>query len=526
MRIGFSSLYSWRPHVEHLHYLAGLVRDAGHEVAFLTCDADLPACYNRALKPHRNGWAECTKCRAGGIRSFTGQGVASIGQFAGGPVPAPGLAREWARSSASTLGRFESDADFESPEFHALVDRLEPAVSVAYAAARRWIEREQLDAVCLFNGRMDATRAILEACRDAGIRCATVERTWFGDGLQILPDENCLGLRAVDTMMARWKDTPLTHEQARLSIGHVASRFLRTNSKEWRAYNVAAKTTPWPVPGGRRRLLLVPGSRNEVWGHSDWLPHWPSRTDAFEAVIRHLGLSAADVLLRCHPNWGERIGVESGVRSERHYTAWAQAQGIHVIGSTDTTSTLGLIEQADAVVVCGGSAALEAGILGKQVIAVTPSVYQRAGFQSSAYSPQQLQELRFNCELSEADQTRERARIARQTLRFCYTMVHRIPQFVPQVHCITTTRYEYREGADPQRLIRLLRSGELEPDDPHAANDAAAEDAVLALVARRAWGELLAAPTAASDAPRRDVSRRWMFRAIDRVRDAMPRGDL
>jgi hypothetical protein len=526
MRIGFSSIYAWRPHVEHLHYLAGLARDAGHEVRFLTCDADLDTCYTKELRPERSHAMHCARCRIGGLRSFEGRDVHSIGCLADDRVALPAQASEWSRSSASTLGRFESDADFASDGFLALAQRLDGPTRRAYGAAQRWIERERLDALCLFNGRMDATRAVLEAAQTAGVPFVSVERTWFGDGLQLLPGENCLGLRSVDAMMREWRDRPLTHGQALRAASHAASRFLRRNGKEWRAYNLLAKKTDWPVAQARRRLLLVPGSRNEVWGHPDRDGYWPVATAAFDALMDHLRLSPTDVVLRCHPNWSERIGSADGSKAERLYTEWASRRGIHCIASNDPTSTLGLIELSDAIVVCGGSAALEAGLLGKQVIAMAPSIYQQAGFQSDGGSPAELGKLELHTELADTVRTRHAEHIARQTLRFAHTMVYRAPQFVDQVRCISTTHYEYREGGDLMRLPELLSSGVLQADDADYASDTAGEDEVLALIAARDWNTLLEAAPVPVAAPRRTVQRRWLLRPIDSLRDALPRGDL
>lgn len=526
MRIGFSSIYSWRPHVEHLHYLAELAREAGHEVSFLTCDSDLASCYTKELRPTRSDALHCARCRIGGLRSYASRGVHGIGRLADDQLALPAMASEWSLSSASTLGRFESDADFASAEFQTLARRLDGPTRRAYGAARRWIESERLDALCLFNGRMDATRAVLEAARGAGVPFVSVERTWFGDGLQLLPGENCLGLRGVDAMMRDWRCQPLTRAQALRAASQVASRFLRRNAKEWRAYNLSARTTGWPVERARRRVLLVPGSRNEVWGHPDWQPQWPEHTAAFDALMDHLGLDANDVVLRCHPNWGERIGAADGSKAERYYTDWAARRGIHCIASTDATSTLGLIELSDAIVVCGGSAALEAGVLGKQVIAVAPSVYRQAGFQSDADSPGALRGLVLHATLDDVTHARHAAHVARQTLRFAHTMVYRLPQYVEQVRCVTTTRYEYFEGADPARLPDLLRSGVLQADDACRAIDAAGEDEVLALIAARQWHALLDSAPAPAPAPRRSVQRRWLLRPVDRLREALPRGDL
>ena len=53
LRVGFATVYAWRPHVEHLMFLAGLAKQAGHETFFLACDADLPACYTREIRDVR-----------------------------------------------------------------------------------------------------------------------------------------------------------------------------------------------------------------------------------------------------------------------------------------------------------------------------------------------------------------------------------------------------------------------------------------------------------------------------------------
>lgn len=521
LRIGFATIYSWRPHVEHAYFLAKLVERAGHEAHFLTCDGDLPTCYTREMRD-RPAWRECLQCRAGGLRSYTNRNVTSIG----GSAPhdaAPALA-EWAYSSASTLGRFESDADYAGPEFKALVARLQPSVQMSYQAARAWIRDQRLDAVCVFNGRMDATRAIFEAARSLGVRVVSQERTWFSDGLQLYPEESCLGLASVHRLIGQWRDRPLTGPQAQQAATYMARRFLRRNGNEWRAYNVNATAAVWPVQGGRRKILLIPSSRNEVWGHPDWNSGWPDSLAAYDALIEHLGLQPADLLLRCHPNWGEKIGTQGGEYSERHYVDWAKRRGIHVIASTDNTSTLGLIEQCDAIIVANGSAALEAGTLGKQIISIAPSIYQEAGFRDPAVQPHQLGALRLHADLDEAELARRRESIPRLTLRFAYTMVHRVPQYTRYVRAETTTRFKYDMSADPQRFIDLLRSGELRADDEEWADDLGAEDEVLQRITRREWAELLDVPEP-GNRHYESLRRRLMFRPVESLRHRMPLGD-
>jgi hypothetical protein len=526
MRIGFASIYSWRPHVEHLTYLASLARDAGHEVHFLTCDANFSTCYSRALRPQIPPWVHCAACRLGGVRSFTKQSVTSIGDLQPNLSDAPSRALEWSESSAATLGRFETDEEFSSNEFLLKARGVEPTVRLSYSAARHWIDRHQLEAMCVFNGRMDATRGVLEAARSAGIPFVTMERTWFGDGLHLVPNENCLSVKSIDAMMTQWRDVPLNRTQALRAARHAASRFLRINSNEWRAYNVSARSEPWPVSGQNYKILLTPGSRTETWGHPDLAMSWPELTAAFDAIIDRLRLKATDVVLRCHPIWSEKIGLRDGSMSERYYTDWANRRGIHVIPSGDTTSTLNLIGLADAVVVCGGSAGLDAGILGKQVIGVVPSNYQQAGFQTRVYSADEVADLRLVANLGRQERLTESERIRRLSLRYCYTMVYRFAQFVPYVRALTTTRYEYYEGADVDRLTRLLATGAIEADDRESSAGCAGEESVLSMIAEGEWAEILAAVPARIDTARRPLRRRRIFRPLDHVRPVFPRGDL
>lgn len=523
MRIGFASIYSWRPHVEHLHYLASLVKAEGHETEYLTCDGDLPTCYTRELRNIRPGWQECLMCRAGGVRSYESEKICSIGELARDPAPLPEDLANWGLSSASSLGRFETEADFSSPDFHALVERLHPAIEKSFTAACNWIDRRQLGAIVVFNGRMDATRAIFEAAKKKGIPVATLERTWFGDGIQILPEEGCLGLKSVDRLVSFWADKPLTQSQARKAAHHIASRFLHRNQNEWRTYNINAETNPWPAEG-KRKILLVPGSINEIWGYPEWGSGWNHPTDAYDALIDHFSLKPDDLVLRCHPNWGEKIGKTDGRMAEEYYLQWARKRGILAIRSTENVSTLGLIEQADAVVVASGSSALEAGVLGKQVIGVAGANYQKAGIRDSACNESELKLLKLWINLPESVKQELTSRVRRNTMRFAYTMTYRIPQYVDYVKCINPTQYVYKSGAVGQRLIDMLKSGVLISDDGECAETEQEETAVLELIEQRRWEDLLG-PAGKITSSHYSIKRRFPFLGLDAIRSCMRHGD-
>lgn len=525
MRIGFSSIYSWRPHVEHTYYLASLVQQAGHEVRFLTCDADLPTCYTRELRD-RSSWRECVQCRMGGIRSYSDKYVSSIGECLGANQGVVETPNEWAYSSASTLGRFESHEDYLNRDFTTLVDKIKPVVSLSYQAARNWILREKLDAICVFNGRIDATRAIFEAAKSLNVPVVSHERTWFGDGIQLFPGEHCLGLSSVWKMVDQWKDKPLTRQQAFKAASLVAKRFLKQNQTEWRAYNVQAIEEDWPVKLARHKFLILPSSTNETWGHPDWTSGWNEPLDAFDAIIEKLSLKPDDLVMRCHPNWAEKIGKRDGALPQAYYSEWARKRGIHCIMSHERASTMHLIRQCDVIIVAAGTAALEGGVLGKPVISISPSNYHRAGFTLNIHHSDEIENLNSLISTGLHLEKTERTRNARQALRFAYAMVWRLPQYMKYIKAMSTTQYKYFDGADPQRFVELIKSQQLKPDDHEfSVTENEGENEVLALIENHNWSVIIGESIGGETGAGIYIARRGLFKIVDKIRSLSEVGD-
>lgn len=518
MRLGFATIYAYRPHVEHVFFLSTMMKARGHEVFYLSCDSARSECYTLELRDDSNPAKECFKCTLGGIRSFAGS-VDSMRRYRdpAGAAAAADAAKQWAFSSACTILRTESQSDKDTEEFRAMHERLSAGAAQAFAAACRWIDERKLEGIVCFNGRMEGPRALLEAARARGIPFISVERTWFGDGLLLIPDQNCLALDEVGRVVAEYKDKPLTEAQARVVASLLATRFLRTNTLEWRAYNRNAEDLAWPAKQDGLKLLITPSSLNEFDGHPDWRTHWPDQLAALDFLFDNLKVDPASCILRCHPNWGEKIGLRDGSLAERMYTEWARRRGVHIIGSKERANTLSLIAQADAVVVNGGSAAFEAGALGKQVIALGTSIYQTAGFQIRLYGPDDAPNLAMVGQ-QEPDE------IARQVLRFAYAFNFRFNQYVDDIRARTTTEYAYNPEPDAERLERLLRRRQIEANDTEVAPDTSGEDRVLKLLHDRSWEALREAQKPIRQ-NYRPVHRRGVFRYLDAVRDRMPIGD-
>ncbi|MGR7920570.1 hypothetical protein ACU6RQ_05585 [Zobellella denitrificans] len=514
MKIGFVNIFSFRPHVEHLFYLSKLLSEAGHEVHFLTCDAAVSNCYARAIKG-TGKLKECSKCIVGGIRSYSSDKITSIenkeSNLSLGELECLSL------SSSCTLSRTESEREWNDSEVVNIRKSLYAPIGAVFESTKQWIKKKELDAVICFNGRMDLTRAVTYACEVMNIPFVTHERTWFGDGIQLIPNGNCLSLKALGELVLEYDCRPLTEAQAKLAGKLVGERFLQRNSLEWRLYNKNPEPAPWPLESMGKRVLVVPSSKNEFAGHDEWRTDWEDNTKALDDFFEVFGIEPSQVVVRCHPNWSENIGQAKGERSIRLYKEWAEKRGIYLISSEDKASTYDLIQQADIVILNGGSSAVEAGACGKQVICLGPSTYDKSGFVQVFRTKKDMEVSK----LAEIDPDTVR----RKTLRFLYVRSHRFPQFVNYVKAIETTKYQYFDGADADRVISMLKTGKIQADDHVYTEDERFENEVIAALSQSDWGMLANYQPPISVGTPLQVARRKGLRWIDGFRAQFARGD-
>ncbi|AKE52347.1 capsule biosynthesis protein [Kangiella geojedonensis] len=516
MNVGLVNIYAFRPHVEHLYFLSEVLKKDGHNTHFLTCDATLSSCYPRALK-QSSKVSECSKCILGGVRSYPVKQISSIANSYSSTLSNSTL-NELALSSACTLHRTESEDDYDLEEVKQTIKELSKPISVVYESTVDWIQKNQLDAVIVFNGRMDATRAITFACERLSVPFITHERSWFGDGLRLNPGANCLSIRHVDKLVREYDSKPLTFEQSMLAAKHLAQRFLQANKLEWRLYNANPEPAKWPLSSPGKKILVIPSSKNEFAGHPEWKSGWKSNTQALEDYMEAFDIKPEQVIVRCHPNWSENIGAVTGEKSQQHYSEWAASRGVHVINSDSKLSTYDLIQQADIVIMNGGSSAVEAGACGKEVVCLGPSPYMSCGFVKTFLNQDDLS--------SEwAGKVKTKTEIIQSTLRYMYLRARRFPQYVDNVIANTTTDYSYYEGADSRVLIDMFKSEVVEAYDKEFGASDEAELKVVEKVRSKEWRELTKYEPSIKLGPSINISRKKSLKFIDYVRSKIKRGD-
>lgn len=511
MKIGIVSFYPWRPHIEHMTYLANLLEEAGHEVFYLTCDSQVSTCYPKKLHTD-SGVKSCVKCRLGGVRSYKNKNITSLSKDPQGTLSEEELYKLTA-SSSYTLHRTESLEDRNAADVINTQKELARTVNKVVENAKSWIEDNQLEGLICFNGRMDMLSAAIFAAKSQGIPYLTVERTLAGHGLMIKVNENCLGLKGVANILTEFDDKPLNKMQAELAAHHLASRFIGKNVLEWRVYNQDRVKTCWPIKADGLKVLFLPSSKCE-FAADEQRDVGIDEHNLCEEVVSFLGSPLNELVVRAHPNWATKVGSVKNTSAETYYQAWVERTGVHYINSESNANTYDLIAEADVVIVNGSTSALEAAACGKKVVCIGESFYTASSFVSVVNSKHDIANINFL----------EPREIIKSCLRSVYSTLGRVSQYVDFVRASSSTKYKYFEGADPDRLISMLKTGKLEVDDKSYASTYDEEDAIIDIMMTRKWDRIFTTlmPTVSAlgaSTPELKVRRRLMYSWVSKLRE-------
>ena len=459
MNIGFINFYPWRPHGFHAAFLAKMCNKAGHNIFILECAGSLNSCYSKLIQG--GNISRCIKCKAGSLSTY---GIGKTFKINTKPANfkiSDGAVTEGLISSSATLYREELESLYmTSDRLIKARETLKYNYERSYYSTLEMISKNNLDSIIVFNGRIDMTRAAIEAAKDSGINFITHERPYMGHGIQLNVNENCLGLKSRIELNKKFDNLYLTKSQAAFAGAEIAKRFLGTNHLEWRVYNKGSpKLKSWPTGTNDKKILIVPSSRSEVGGHYDWATPWSSNVDGLSLFLKKINAKKDQVVVRFHPNWSQNVGLSEGESSRRVYKDWCESEGFFYVDSNESVSTIGLIAESDVVILNGGSAGVEAAALGKKDINLGSSPYKGSSFCYFLESAKEIEDF------TGFDNWMSKTSILKSVLRYFYTAGARFPQYCQFVRASETTNYEAYSGADPARLESIINDGILVADD-------------------------------------------------------------
>ena len=523
MNVGFVNVYPYRPHGHHAQYLAKMCVELGWQTHALVCDGSPQTCYVRELKG--SGKTECVKCRLGSLHTFDFDSVESIARYHNS-IALPANENDYGylvESSAYTLTRIESWEQRQSSVVDDMKKKLLPGALMFYYATVEWINEKRIDRVIAFNGRMDLTRAVVEACSTCGIDYVTHERPLYGHGIILNKNANCSSLRNIHEINKVYANRPLTESQSQIAAKLVAERFIGGNPLEWKRYNAnASDISVWPVSGGQRKVLVCPSSKNELLGHSDWETEWKNNTDALDIAVESGWFDYSDLLIRFHPSWAVKFGDISANLCESHYMSWCEKYSVSYVESRSTVNTRDLIRLSDVVVLNGSTTIFEAAGCGKPVICLGSSTFSYSGASVDIRSVEDFARHDYEHIVSCEPHSQ-----IRQAIRYMYSKAAREPLFAEYVRSKTITECDFYSGADPHTLETVVAGSEMIVSDSGFANDTTHEDSVINLLHE---GDIESLTTLSSHVWRSaqenkmKIMRRYPYNFVDTVRSLSPKG--
>lgn len=513
MNIGYAMLYPYRGSIHNMIYFAKLMQSDGHTNFFLKCSASVPFCYNRIIKG-RSKIVECTKCYLGGVDSFGVKNVTAIDSKLSVDLNGD-MISDIVNSSSYSIHRIETDEDCVQPDVLDTQNKLRPLAQIVYANALKFIESNNLDLVFIFNGRLDMPRAVLKACEAKNIPYITFEAAYPGVALEV--NDDCRSLKSLHLIISRFIDLPMMRRQA-VFAAEIARKMLAKKNFVWRLYNTNPVNAFWPA-SGVPRILIVPSSNHEFKGVRGWTSAWSHPLIGINEVLKHLNVEASNCVVRCHPNWSENIGVShDGYKSERIYLDWADKSGAALIPSHSKINTIDLIREADYVIVQYGTAGIEAGLLGKKVIGLSPSWYSNSGFSAQVHSSDDLGAI------SLLDLMPER-RIVTLALRFLYCYHARFSQFVRYIQPLSVYENLYKFGAKSDKIFAAVDQNHLIADDDVVASDEIEEGIIVDKFISGDFDVNISDEEIDDFRDFEPIHRAGLFRIVDLVRSKLKGGD-
>lgn len=528
MKIGFINFFPYRPFVQNAFYLSTQLKELGHEIHYLSCDGSPKVCHNLLIKKKTNKKIECIKCIIGGFPSYTNK-YETINKYSGYKLDIDLKDAEvikWLSSSRATAYRVETSNQLYT-EFQEDIDNHIFSVKKIFKAVYTWIEKNSLDALICFNGRMDFTRAAIEAAKSKKIPFLTHDSTWFGNGITISLNAEVISLNQWNDYNQRFRDKPLKKQQLETAISIISRRFLKTSYLEWKQYNINGKKISWSenVKDGQIKVLVLPSSRSEFLGSDDFNSTWSNDSSTgFLEVCNYLKtITNQDIscIVKGHPLWGQVVFGSSGKNATNHYEKWSEENGFIWLRPEDELDTAYLIQQCDIVLVNGSSAALEAVFYKKPIICITETMYTKANFVYSAICLDDLTGL--NQFLNDFDPVEQ----IRKTLRFIYTASRRIPSFINNIVGETITNNNYYSLQDKNELVEMLVTGNKKPFDGTYDIDENNENNYIDSILKNGWKiyQENNPDNNLEEMNQVNIKRRKIFRMIDNYRNKTPKGD-
>jgi glycosyltransferase involved in cell wall biosynthesis len=260
------------------------------------------------------------------------------------------------------------------------------SAAIVAKALRNYLEKNQVDAALLFNGRQSIMRVALELFRERGIRVLTHERAEYCRGhINLRPDTHCMSLKPFQELWKMWADVPLKQEELESAQKWLNERQTGVNLA-WIPFNRSSK----PDSSLRSRLNLSPerplwvlftSSTDETAGDPDMKGPFESQYQWVCDVVRWVAKrSEVQLVIKIHPNLGGNSYIGEASDELQLYKAMQATLPVNVriVLPGDPVNTYALTKAADLGLTFGSIVGLEMAMLGKPLLLASRAIYENA----------------------------------------------------------------------------------------------------------------------------------------------------
>ncbi len=490
------------------------LRLRGATVAYSTCQGMFPVCgiYKLATNPRPPDGCQHCRTRVEDMirvmslpdlpldRFVTAADKVAVKVWAAAIAPQDLLQAEydgqpvgsWAASSAHTQVRMNK-LRLELPAVREMVRGQVEGAALASIGVGRLLDTWKPDTVTLLNGRFFAHWAMIEHCKQRGIRFVTHERGLRKNTIRFAENARTHDLSPLHTLWDQWKDIALDESDLAHAREVILDRRYGRNYS-WLSFS--------PPPQGVDKLradlnLSTLRPVVAVFGSSDdetaafkerRAGAFPDAFDFLPAVCTAaMQMPDVDFVIRMHPNLKSVVGTNhQGIQQALAVKA-AGLQNVRVVMPRDDVSTYTLVDLADVVVAYASTVGLESAVFGKPVLVAAQATYSHSGCTEQIESAGQLA-----AQVQEAIARGTRRDVARTALRWTaryfreyaipYAPVHEEPQHFPRLNFQGVRELAPGKDAVLDGVCRLLMgTGTVlaRPTDADRARTTEAEDTFL-----------------------------------------------
>jgi len=448
MKIGFASIYPFRPHIKHMVYIINLAIKDGHEIYFLECDSAFENCSKKINQNFVEKKISCLKCNLGGLKGYIDKKPDLFSNFINDNISN----KNFSYSATSTIAGINGISEQEELNNTTIKNQISlsnKTINKAYTGAINWIKSRKLDLIFGFNGRIDITNAILNAALDCKTPYVSLERSWLGNGIQLNFNGTPLSLSGFDDVVSTFNDKPLNKMQISKAFLSISNRFNKISYGEFKQYNI--KQTRGLV-NSKFKWLYLPSSIFERIGHPDWEDNWEDSFHPIKHLIKTGVIKKSELIIRGHPQW-----IKYSPSSEKEFKKKSKEIGVKYIPSQSNISTHELIVNCENLIVYGSSSAFEAGLLGKRILNFSPTFYQKGLFTYNYFSEKEFDLKKFL--------NTDPKFIIRQTLRTIFSINYRYMQFTDYIIAESAYNYKFKEFHDLNYFNKIIDNNKIPYND-------------------------------------------------------------